>query len=85
MRSISTGAVRELAWTGLQPHQVHPEPVLRSVSAQDATGFIRTLAVNPLVDTNDTGPLKVVVAEYKRKHPEHFLAAHPYVHNIRGI
>lgn len=80
MQRMSTADVRELPWSALQPREKHPESVLRSVPARDVNGFLRTLAVNPLVDTSDSGVLKTVAADYRAKHAELILGAHPYVY-----
>lgn len=80
MQRMSTGDVRELAYDTLQPRMKHPLSVLRSVEAPSVGDFLRTLAVNPLIDTSDSAVLKKVVAEWRVRHAELVLAAHPYVH-----
>lgn len=80
MLAMSTGDVRELPWAMLQAREKHPDSVLRSVPTPDVNGFLRTLAVNPLVDTSDSTVLKSVVTELRARHGEWILAAHLYVY-----
>ncbi len=74
-----TADVRELPWSMLQPCSTQPPAVLASVSADDVSSFLRTLAINPLVETGDASVLKLVLAEFRAKHAELVLSAHMYV------
>lgn len=81
---MMTADVRELPWSMLQPCATQPPAVLASVTPDDLSSFLRTLAINPLVETEDASVLKFVLAEFRAKHAELVLSAHMYV-NIRAL